>query len=214
MYTLGLDTTTRKTRLALLKKDEVIFEREWASNANESETVIKTIQSLTETTPMLFQQLKKIISINGPGGFNATRVGVTIANSLLWLTKAEIISHDTFTLWKKRLTKEQKKTKPHLLIKINEHEIFIDEKPTEFEKFAKEIKKRKSPYFAYGELSPTQHFELKNMESFKWIDESQLQKFAEVLKEIGGKGKRTHISPKYFKPPKITAAKKKTRYVK
>lgn len=212
MYTLGIDATTRKTRLALLKKNEVLFEREWSANANESETVIKTIKSLTEITPLLFEQLEKIITIHGPGGFNGTRVAVTIANTLQWLTKGSIIAHDTFTWWKKRLTGEHKKSKPRLLLKLTEHEIFLDGKPIEFEKFLKEVKKRKSAYHAYGELTPSQHLELKKYEQFQWIEENALKKFGEVLKELGGKSKKTQIAPVYFRPPHITKSKKTPNY--
>lgn len=213
MYTLGFDTTTRKTRLALLKKDRVIFEREWKTNANEAETVIKTIKTITESEPLLFQNLKKIIAIHGPGGFNGTRAGVTIANTLSWLTKGEIIPHNTFNWWKKRLKKESQKLRPHLILKITEQEIFIDGKPLEFHKFAKEMKKRKSLYYAYGEITPTQHFTLKNLENFMWIDEMELKSFAEVLKELGGRGRSSPISPLYARPPVITKAKKKTKFV-
>lgn len=219
MYTLALDTTSRKTRLALLKKDEIVFEREWKSNANESETVIKTLQSIAETTPMLFQQLKKIITIHGPGGLNGTRIGVTISNMLLWLTKSEIVAHDTLTWWKKRTKTEEAKLKPHLLLKITEQEIFVDGKVIEFEKFAKEMKnsakRRKAAlYHAFGELTPTQHHALKLMKNFLWIEEDLLKTFGQVMKDIGGKGKSKPISPLYAKLPHITPAKKKTRFLK
>ncbi|MEK7544505.1 MAG: tRNA (adenosine(37)-N6)-threonylcarbamoyltransferase complex dimerization subunit type 1 TsaB [Patescibacteria group bacterium] len=218
MYTLAFDTTNRKVYLAILKKDEILFEREWKSNANESETLIKTIKSFTDETPMFFQQLKKIMVVVGPGGFNGTRAGVVVANMLMWLTGAGVSSYKTFDWWKKRLTKDDQKRSPHLILKATEQEIYVDGKPVEFEKFAKEIKKRKGTYVAYGEITPTQQFAFKELVHFQWIDAGQLLSFGKVMKEvikgkISGGGKKSPVSVLYIRPPHITAPKKKTQYV-
>jgi tRNA A37 threonylcarbamoyladenosine modification protein TsaB len=214
MYTLALDTTSTKTRLAILKKDELLFEREWKSNANETETVTKTIKTASESIPMLLSQIKKVVAIQGPGTLNGTRTGITMANTARLVSGCEIVGYKSFDWWKKRTNPDQQKQKPHLILKITEHEIFVDGKQVMFEAFAKEMKKRKTPFVAFGEMTPTQHHALKHFASFQWIDDMSLKTFGQVMKEMkGGRGKKGSLSPVYAKEPKITAAKKKTRYI-
>ena len=216
MYTLAFDTTSRKVHLAILQKDKILFEREWKSNANEAETLIKTIKSFADDTPMFFQQLKKIVVVQGPGGFNGTRAGVVVANMLMWLTGAHMTTYKTFDWWKNRLKKEEKELKPHLLLRATEQEIYVDGKEVEFESFVKEIKKKKKvKYIGFGELSPTQQFAFKDIENFQWIETASLLSFGSVMKEMAnsGSGKKSPASVLYTRPPHITQAKKKTKYV-
>lgn len=210
MYTLALDTTGYKARIALIKNGVAIFDREWRSHMNEEETVTKTIQNIMELEPFFLQKLDKIIINNGPGSLTATRVGVTIANALSYATGASLLPVDSFTVWSHRLSTEQKKQKPLQILRITEKLIFVNGKQIDFEKFMKTIEKtKKKDTVAYGELTPGQFSVVNRIKHIHWIIEPDMMSFGAALAGITAKGAKTYILPKYAYAPIITPAKKK-----
>lgn len=212
MYTLALDTTGYKIHLALLKNNTVVFERDWRSNMNEDETITKTLQHLNELEPFYMQKLTKILINEGPGTLTGTRVGVSIANALSFACKAPLVKLATNQIWKARLHDEGRKLKPHLLLRITEQDLYLDDKIITLVDLVKLIKKlKKQSFAAYGELTPTQFSELNKNRNLTWIIEPDLMAFSHAIQYIvenSGKGDMKYAKPKYAHNPVITESKK------
>ncbi|MBP7898747.1 hypothetical protein KAZ92_02250 [Candidatus Gracilibacteria bacterium] len=220
MYTLALDTTGYKIHLVLLKNDAIIFERDWRSNMNEDETIMKTIQHLNDIEPFFAQKLTRMIVSEGPGTLTGTRVGVTIANALAYATKASIVKLSSHDIWPMRLRDEDKELKPHFLLRITEQELYVDGEVMQLKDAVKFITKyigkgkKRNGYIAYGELTPTQFTELNRIKGFTWIIETDLLSFGRVTLGIHDKGTVKPAVPRYAKPPVITESKKEQLVVK
>ncbi len=212
MYTLALDTTGYKIHLVLLKNNTVVFERDWRSNMNEDETITKTLQHVNELEPFYMQKLTKIIINEGPGTLTGTRVGVATANALSYACKAPLVKISTNQIWKARLHEEVKSLKPHLLLRITEQDIYLDDAIITLADFLKQMKKlKKQPFAAYGELTPTQFTEINKNRNVTWIIEPDLLPFSSAILQIiekAGKGDMKYAKPKYAKEPVITESKK------
>lgn len=221
MYTLALDTTGYKIHLALFKNSTIVFERDWRSNMNEDETITKTLQHLSGLEPFYLQKLSRIFINEGPGTLTGTRVGVSIANALSFACKAPLVKLTTSQIWKARLPDEgvitrlgieAKKIKPHLLLRITEQDIYLDDKITPYSDLIKQVKKlKKQPFAAYGELTPTQFSELNKHRNLVWIMEPELTAFSSAISsmlEKNPKGDKSYAKPKYAALPVITESKK------
>jgi tRNA threonylcarbamoyl adenosine modification protein YeaZ len=211
MYTLALDTTSYKIHFVLFKNDTPVFERDWRSEMNEDETITKTLHNLTQLEPFYLQKLSRIIINEGPGTLTGTRIGVAIANALSFACKAPLVKLNSHDLWKLRLREEDRKGKPHLLIRITEQELYVDGKIIAIVELLKVIKKeKKREYLAYGELTPTQFSELNKLKNFTWIIEPDLLNFTSAVSQIRARGDTKYASPKYARPPVITMPKQKS----
>ncbi|MCX6734142.1 MAG: hypothetical protein NTX63_05045 [Candidatus Peregrinibacteria bacterium] len=212
MYTLALDTTGYKIHLALFKNDTLVFERDWRSNMNEDETITKTLQHLNELEPFYMQKLTKIIINEGPGTLTGTRVGVTMANALSYACKAPLVKLSTSQIWKTRLHEETSTLNPHLLLRITEQDLYLDDEIITLADLSKQMKKmKKKPFAAFGELTPTQFTELNKHRNVTWIIEPDLLPFSSAIAQLmtkSGKGDMKYAKPKYAKEPVITESKK------
>lgn len=212
MYTLALDTTGYKIHLALFKNDTLVFERDWRSNMNEDETITKTLQHLNELEPFYMQKLTKIIINEGPGTLTGTRVGVTMANALSYACKAPLVKLSTSQIWKARLHEETSTLNPHLLLRITEQDLYLDDEIITLADLSKQMKKMKKKSFAaFGELTPTQFTELNKHRNITWIIEPDLLPFSSAITQLmakAGKGDMKYAKPKYAKEPVITESKK------
>ncbi|MFH1720548.1 MAG: tRNA (adenosine(37)-N6)-threonylcarbamoyltransferase complex dimerization subunit type 1 TsaB [Patescibacteria group bacterium] len=189
MLTLAMDTASSTTSIALLDGDKLLDERSWKSNQNEAEKLLPEIMKLV---PDMYD-IKRIIAVSGPGSFTGLRVGVTVANTLSFLTKAELYGVDSFSVWGKRCDEGV------LLIKAGRREVFLDEKVREFDEVAEELKGQK----VFGDLLPEQK------EKVDLVDESGIRSFGEVIGEIKLGEPVDIIQPNYKRPPQITISKDK-----
>ncbi len=209
MYTLALDTTGYKIHLVLLKNDATIFERDWRSNMNEDETITKTMLHIQDIEPFFAQKMTKVIVNEGPGTLTGTRVGVAMANALSYATHAPIVKLNSHTVWQMRLRDEDKKLTPHLLLRINESELFVDGEIMELKALVKKLAKAKrNSFVCYGELTPTQFSQLNKIRGFLWIIETDLLPFSKIIEQIQDKGTVKMAAPIYSHPPVITESKK------
>ena len=98
MITLFLDTSTTRLIVALYKDKECLFlENEEAKN-DLSSRVLPKIKYALNKCELLVDDINKIIVINGPGSFTGVRVGVTIAKTLAWAKKIDIITISSLEL--------------------------------------------------------------------------------------------------------------------
>ena len=65
-----------------LKKGEEVYSDIWVGERDEVKTLMPKILDLIKKAGGEFKDIKKILVYRGPGGFSATRIAVTTANTL------------------------------------------------------------------------------------------------------------------------------------
>ena len=103
MLILAINTASKESALALVQDDQVLTERAWASNANESQKVLPGILEMFAENDLTWDDLDEVFVVNGPGAYTSLRVGIVIANSIAWQQKIPMRSTDIFTIWEKRI---------------------------------------------------------------------------------------------------------------
>ena len=81
-FEIVIDTSTPNSLIALLKDSQILSKCEWASNNNESKTLLPNINYLIKKNNLNIQSCSKIFVVIGPGGFSSLRIGVSIAKGL------------------------------------------------------------------------------------------------------------------------------------
>ncbi|MFH1533574.1 MAG: tRNA (adenosine(37)-N6)-threonylcarbamoyltransferase complex dimerization subunit type 1 TsaB [Nitrospirota bacterium] len=99
MLTLGINTASSFTGIALLQDGKLIGENSWQSHNDEAEKLMPAIAEILEKGGAEFSQIEKVIVISGPGSFTGLRVGVTVANTIAYLNGCELYAVDTFEYW-------------------------------------------------------------------------------------------------------------------
>lgn len=91
MSTLVIQTILPEVEILLLDaQNNLQAGKKWTSNKDEVAKLIPQIFELLKENSLQFKDLKKILVINGIGGFSSTRIGVTIANVMAMAIKAEL----------------------------------------------------------------------------------------------------------------------------
>ena len=94
MLILAIQSANPTIEIALLDGEKILFEKTWASERDEISKLLPAIADAFETAKQKLSDLKKIVVVNGPGGFSSTRIGVTIANTLSYALQAELYQLD------------------------------------------------------------------------------------------------------------------------
>ena len=81
-FEIVIDTSTPNSLIALLKDSQILSKCEWASNNNESKTLLPNINYLIKKNNLNIQSCSKIFVVIGPGGFSSLRIGVSTAKGL------------------------------------------------------------------------------------------------------------------------------------
>lgn len=103
MLILTLNTASRNNELLLSSNSELLIHESWLSERNEASTLLPRIEKLLESQKKTFQDLTHLLVITGPGGFTSIRVGVSIANALVYSLKLETAGITLFDWWKNKL---------------------------------------------------------------------------------------------------------------
>lgn len=214
MLTLCLNTAGYTNTLAIMQNKKYLAEKNWASERNETETVLSYLIELLAKNDLIMEQVQALHIIQGTGGFTSLRVGISIFNTLAYLYQLPIFGSSVFELWYERLPSD-KQNKTTILIDAGRQTCFY------FKKF---LAKEKNPDFFSPQIIPNaQITELK--EKF-WIGEindvqhkllpSNLQ-IIESLKSPGeafaainlqNKKPRQILEPWYGREPNISQAKR------
>lgn len=100
MLTLGINTATSTTAIALLNDQKIITKVSWPSNNNEAENIMPAIKDMLDKEDLKFANIKNIIVVKGPGSFTGLRIGVATANTIAHLINANLYAISTFEyLW-------------------------------------------------------------------------------------------------------------------
>lgn len=80
---LAIQTISDPLEVAL-KTEKGLISKTWQSNKDEVAKVLPMIETLLAENGKEYKDLEVIVVVNGVGAFSATRIGVTIANSLAY----------------------------------------------------------------------------------------------------------------------------------
>jgi tRNA threonylcarbamoyl adenosine modification protein YeaZ len=208
MVTLGINTASRTTAIALIKGEEVLVENSWPTQNDEAEKLLPNIHSLLKKKKLDFKDLTRLVVVQGPGSFTGLRIGVTVANLIANLQKIPVHSVDTFTLLRRK--NDSKPTEPIVLL-AGKKEIYIQEKEgaeptiTKLEEAAEQlVQSNPSGNTVHGELLPDQAESIPNFKSSK-------KTFANTLKDLKPKdlkkAPKSIVHPLYIKEPSVSQPK-------
>ncbi|WNB91860.1 tRNA (adenosine(37)-N6)-threonylcarbamoyltransferase complex dimerization subunit type 1 TsaB [Bacillus sp. NEB1478] len=91
MKVLAIDTSNLVMGIAVLDNGKVLGEYITNLKKNHSIRVMPAIEQLMEETGVKPAELDRIVVAKGPGSYTGVRIGVTIAKTLAWTLKKELI---------------------------------------------------------------------------------------------------------------------------
>ena len=96
MITLAIDTASSHTSIALFEDGNIKEELTWKSENNEAEKLMPAIEEMLNQNSLSYENIDQIYCVKGPGSFTGLRIGVTVANTISYLTNAKLCSISTF----------------------------------------------------------------------------------------------------------------------
>lgn len=102
MLALAINTASQIESVSIFDERRALAEHAWRGNADETKKLLPNILSVLKKARKNFSSLDKIIAVTGPGPFSATRIGVTVANTLAHALKIPLYTISTRGLWQLR----------------------------------------------------------------------------------------------------------------
>lgn len=87
--TLVLNTASQQNELYLLTGQDFLQKQIWQSNRDETDKLLPAIKNLLTKAEKNWSDLERLLVITGPGGFTSLRVGVSVANALIYALNLE-----------------------------------------------------------------------------------------------------------------------------
>lgn len=91
MITLFIDTSSADVSIAILKDDNVLYQKTECIPNKHSVYTVSYIEEVIKKCGISPKDVKKIMVVNGPGSFTGLRIGVTIAKVYAYLENIDII---------------------------------------------------------------------------------------------------------------------------
>lgn len=91
MKILYLDTSSSFLYTAIINDNEIIAEIKEELGNNLSKFALTRVEGMLKIKNISYDEIDKIIVVNGPGSFTGIRIGLTIAKTLAWSKKIPII---------------------------------------------------------------------------------------------------------------------------
>jgi tRNA threonylcarbamoyladenosine biosynthesis protein TsaB len=91
MKVLAIDTSNLVMGIAVLDEGKVLGEYITNLKKNHSIRVMPAIEQLMKETGVKPAELDRIVVAKGPGSYTGVRIGVTIAKTLAWTLKKELV---------------------------------------------------------------------------------------------------------------------------
>jgi len=199
MITLAIDTASSHTSIAVFEDTQILQEETWESNNDEAEKLMPAIEEMLNKNSLSYENIDQIYCVKGPGSFTGLRIGVTVANTISYLTKAKLFTASTFEYL-------HHKTDLPVIVFAGKGGVYlsknINSKP---ELLSLEEMNQKEIKEVAGDIRDFQKEALSNIK-FTETNES----FATTMLKIISKEKDPIkiIHPLYIKSPSITKSKK------
>ena len=91
MRILLIDTTTSFVTVSIIEDDNVLYKFHEQILNDTSSKIIPIIEEGFNSVNFELKDIDKILVCNGPGSFTGIRVGVTVAKTIAWSLKKEVI---------------------------------------------------------------------------------------------------------------------------
>jgi len=91
MISLLIDTSTSNLTVSIIKGQEVIYKYQETILSDMSSKLLPIIDNGLKELNLKLENIDKIFVVNGPGSFTGIRVGVTVAKTIAWALKKDII---------------------------------------------------------------------------------------------------------------------------
>ncbi len=92
---LVLDTSTRYASVAVSREGEIIAELSWRSERNHSVELVPAIRRVAEQAAVTLDDAKAVFVAQGPGGFSALRVGISMAKAFAMARNIPLVGVNT-----------------------------------------------------------------------------------------------------------------------
>lgn len=195
MLTLAINTASSNTEIAFLNGEQILKEESWPSTNNEAEKLMPAIKELI--SPHTFEDIKKIIVVKGPGSFTGLRVGVAVANTIAYLTGAELNAVSTFAYWHAKSPKQD----ATLLTFAGKKAVYINDGEVVNLEQINNLLAEKNITETFGDITQDQ------IDHINSTHHKATQSFAETLLKISNFETTPLVKPLYIKPPSITKPK-------
>ncbi|CAM3292293.1 tRNA (adenosine(37)-N6)-threonylcarbamoyltransferase complex dimerization subunit type 1 TsaB [Sporolactobacillus spathodeae] len=91
MKILAIDSSNLVMGISIATEEKVLAELITNSKKNHSERLMPAIAQMTEAIGIRPEELDRIVVAYGPGSYTGLRIGVTIAKTLAWTLKKELV---------------------------------------------------------------------------------------------------------------------------
>ena len=91
MISLLIDTSTSNLTVSIINSEEVIYKYQETILSDMSSKLLPIIDNGLKENNLKLENIDKIFVVNGPGSFTGIRVGVTVAKTIAWALKKDII---------------------------------------------------------------------------------------------------------------------------
>lgn len=91
MKILLIDTTTFFATVAIIDNNKVVYKFHEEITSDMSSKIVPIIDEAFNNVDFNIEDIDKIMVCNGPGSFTGIRVGVTVAKTIAWALKKDII---------------------------------------------------------------------------------------------------------------------------
>ena len=91
MRSLLIDTTTSFVTVSIISDNKVLYKYHDRISSDMSSKIIPIIDEGFNNVGFSINDIDKIFVVNGPGSFTGIRVGVTVAKTIAWALKKDIV---------------------------------------------------------------------------------------------------------------------------
>lgn len=91
MISLLIDTTTSNITVSIISNEKVLYKYQEIILSDMSSKILPIIDRGLKENRLNLNDIDKIFVVNGPGSFTGIRVGVTVAKTIAWALKKDII---------------------------------------------------------------------------------------------------------------------------
>lgn len=195
MKTLAINTASSQTGIALLDGQMLIAEDSWQARNDEAEKLLPAIKELVSD----FEEIKRVIVVRGPGSFTGLRVGIAVANTIAYLTGAELYALSTLEYW-------HLQSDLPCLVFAGSRGVYLEDELIPLDELYQTLIDRQITQVT-GDISADQIKELKDIEFVVPTDT-----FGQSISRFTPGQPTKIVEPLYIKEPNISQSKKTTCY--
>ena len=92
---LVLDTATRYASVAVSREGAIVAELSWRSERNHSVELVPAIRRVAEQAAVTLDDAQAVFVVQGPGGFSALRVGISMAKAFAMARNIPLVGVNT-----------------------------------------------------------------------------------------------------------------------